>query len=265
MSGSLSLMAVFAHPDDEGSVSGALARYVTEGVRVTLTCATRGEAATIYCDDCATSETLAQVRTREMEAACRHLGVQDLRWLDWPDGGVSLVERGEAVARIGALMREVRPQVVITHPPHGGYAHPDHLALWEIVGEAWQRAGNSSWSPDKLYYRAIPESSFNLVPRLRDYRIHLKGVQLPFTPTPDDEITTILNVSRWLPQKEAAWSAHSSQLNPNGFFSTMPEEMRREWRRWEHLVLAKSRLVAGSAVAPAQPDGKESDLFLGLR
>lgn len=265
MSEVLSLLAVFAHPDDEGSVGGTLARYASEGVHITLVCATRGEAATIYCDACATPETLAQVRTREMETACRHLGIQDLRWLDWPDGGIQRIDRGEAVARVLALMREVRPQVVITHPPHGLYAHPDHLALWEIVREAWQRAEAGVWAPTKLYYRVIPESLFNLFPRLREYRVQLNGAQLPFTPTPEDEVTTVLDVSPWAEQAEAAWHAHVSQINPNGLFSKMPAEVRREWRAKEHLVLAGCRLPGYLPKGGVKGSAWETDLFAGLR
>jgi LmbE family N-acetylglucosaminyl deacetylase len=265
MSEVLSLLAVFAHPDDEGSVGGTLARYASEGVRVTLVCATRGEAATIYCDACATPDTLAQVRTKEMEAACRHLGIQDLRWLDWPDGGIQRIERAEAVNRIVALLREVRPQVVITHPPHGLYPHPDHLALWEIVHAAWQRAAADGWAPAKLYYRVIPERVFNLFPRLREYRVQLNGAQLPFTPTPEDEITTVLDVSPWAAQVEAAWHAHTSQINPDGLFSTMPEEVRREWRAKEHLVLAECRLPGYLSKVGTEDGRRETDLFAGLR
>ena len=261
MQRSLSLLAVFAHPDDEGSVSGALARYAAEGVRIMLACATRGEAATIYCNDCATPETLAQVRTREMESACKHLGVGDLRWLDWPDGGINQAKRDDAIARIVELMHETHPQVVITHPPHGGYAHPDHLALWQIVSEAWRSIAQHKWAPSKLYYRAIPESVFDLVPQLREFRIQLKGAQLPFTPTPNEEVTTALDVNPWLAQKEAAWNAHSSQLNPNGFMSTLSEEIRRTWRSWEYFVLAENRL---SVISSGQSNHQETDLFAGL-
>ena len=85
----LTILAIFAHPDDEIGVGSTLAYYGEAGVRTVLVCATRGEVATIFCDDCATRENLAEVRTRELECACGHLGIGELRWLDWPDGGIN--------------------------------------------------------------------------------------------------------------------------------------------------------------------------------
>ncbi len=96
----LRILAFFAHPDDELSVGGTLARYADEGAAITLVCATRGEAATIFCDDCATRETLAAVRTKELECCCRVLGIRDLRWLDWPDGGVENVPEGRSLRAV---------------------------------------------------------------------------------------------------------------------------------------------------------------------
>ena len=133
----LTILAIFAHPDDEIGVGSTLAHYTDAGVRTVLVCATRGEVATIFCDDCATRENLAEVRTRELACACAHLGIGELRWLDWPDGGVKDLPRGGAVAQIVRQIREIRPDVIITHPKDGLYPHPDHLAIWELVREAF--------------------------------------------------------------------------------------------------------------------------------
>lgn len=265
----LGLLALFAHPDDEISIGGTLARYASEGVPITLVIATRGEAATIYCDDCATPETLAQVRTNEMERSCHALGIQDLRWLDWPDGKVNEVERVQAVQKVLEIVREVEPQVVITHPSDGLYPHPDHIALWEIAHEAWQ-LGAGNGLPAKLYHRAIPESLLNLIPQFRDYRIKLNGQQLAFATTPDEEISVVLDVRSWVAQKQEAWAAHISQHNPQGFFNSLSEEVRLEWERQEHLVLTESRLpIPAYAGGGLEKPGvgvtrREDDLFAGL-
>ena len=93
------ILAIFAHPDDEIGVGSTLAHYADAGVRTVLACASRGEAATIYCEDCATRETLGEVRTRELECACQHLGISELRWLDWPDGGIKDLPRPKLSGR----------------------------------------------------------------------------------------------------------------------------------------------------------------------
>ena len=260
------LLAVFAHPDDEISVGGTLARAVAEGVAVTLVCATRGEAATIYSppEYGATAGNLAQVRTRELECCCAALGVTDLRWLDWPDGRVAGIDRDEAVAQVVALLRTVRPQVVITHAANGGYPHPDHIAVHEIVLAAWhaaadpalQPAAGPAWAASKLYSRAIPLSFFENNPAFAQFRVDLNGQQLPFLGTPDDEISTVLDVAAWVQQRMAAWDCHRSQHNPAGMFSGVSEEARRAYASREFLQLIAHRLAA----APQY----ETDLWAGL-
>ena len=166
------ILAIFAHPDDEIGAGSTLACYSDRGVRTILLCATRGEVATIFCDDCATRENLAEVRTRELECACGHIGIRELRWLDWPDGGVKDVARGPAVAELVRQIREIRPDVILTHPEHGLYPHPDHLALWEMVRAAFSAvadeeeypAAGPAWAPARLFTRALPQSIFEVAP-----------------------------------------------------------------------------------------------------
>lgn len=260
------LLAVFAHPDDEISVGGTLARAVAEGAAVTLVCATRGEAATIYSppEYGATAENLAQVRTRELECCCAALGVTDLRWLDWPDGRVAEIDREAAVAQLAALVRAAQPQVVITHAAHGGYAHPDHIAVHQIVLAAWHAAADPAfqpetgpaWAASKLYSRAIPLSFFERNPAFAQFRIELNGQRLPFVGTPDEEISTVLDVAAWVEQRMAAWDCHRSQHNPETLLSSLSEEERRANASREFLQLIAHRLPAALQ--------HETDLWAGL-
>jgi LmbE family N-acetylglucosaminyl deacetylase len=260
------LLALFAHPDDELSAGGTLARYAQEGVAVTLVCATRGEAATIYSppEYGATADNLAEVRTRELECCCAALGIDDLRWLDWPDGCVASYDRDEAVAQVVGLLRELRPQVVISHPANGGYPHPDHIAIHEIALAAWQAAANPAywpelgpaWAVSKLYARVIPLSFFESNPGFARFRVDLKGQQLPFFGTPDDEISTVLDVSAWVDQRMAGWDCHQSQHNPQGMWRDVSDEARRAYTSREYLQLIAHRL-------PAAPL-RETDLWTGL-
>lgn len=260
------ILGFFAHPDDELSTGGTLARYAAGGADITLLCATRGEAATIYSppEYGATRANLAQVRTGELECCCAVLGIHDLRWLDWPDGGVAAVDRDEAVAAVVAVLRALQPQVMLTHPPHGGYPHPDHIAVYEIALSAWHAAAAAEYRPDlgpafapaKLYGRVIPQSFFESSPAFADFRVSLNGEQLRFFSTPDDEITAVLDVAAWSEQRVAGWECHKSQHNPEGMFSQMSDEVQRAFRSREYLLLLAHRLSA-------EPQ-RETDLFAGL-
>lgn len=276
------ILAVFAHPDDEIGVGSTLAHYNDTGVRTVLACATRGEAATIFCEDCATRETLAQVRTRELECACQHLGIGELRWLDWPDGGVKDLPRAAAVGQIVRLIREIQPDVILTHPEHGLYPHPDHLAVWEVVREAFDAAADparypeagAAWAVARLFTRALPQSFFERAPGLAQFRVQLNGQQLPFYSTPDEEIDVVMRVADCVPRRMAAWDCHRSQHNPEGFSVTMPDGMRKEMAANEHYVLAAARvplpkgahddLLAGLAAEPEEP-AVPAAFIMGLR
>jgi LmbE family N-acetylglucosaminyl deacetylase len=260
----LSILAIFAHPDDEIGVGSTLAHYSAAGVMTTLVCASRGEAATIYCGDCATPENLADVRTHELECACENLGIGALRWLDWPDGGIAALPRDKAIVQIVALIRVLQPDVIITHPENGLYPHPDHLAVWEIVRAAYDAAADLSqypragapWATPRLFTRAIPQSYFAAAPEFAAARVELNGQQLPFYATPDEEIDVTLHVDDGTPNRLAAWDCHRSQQNPEGAFTKMPDELRRKMAEEEYFVLAASHV----ALTP----GVHDDLFAGL-
>jgi mycothiol S-conjugate amidase len=258
------ILAVFAHPDDEIGAGSTLAYYADSGVRTVLVCASRGEAATIYCDECATQENLAEVRTYELACACEHLGVAELRWLDWPDGGIRDLPRDQAVGQVVALIRELRPRIVLTHPENGLYPHPDHLAVWEITRDAFLAAADPEryteagppWAADRFFTRAMPQSLFDAAPAFAAYRVQLNGQQLPFIGTPDDEIDVVMHVAPWAERRLAAWDCHRSQHNPDGAFAQMPDALRRTMAENEHFVLAIARVPL--------PDGVDDDLLAGL-
>jgi LmbE family N-acetylglucosaminyl deacetylase len=258
------ILCVFAHPDDEIGAGSTLAYYDDRGVRSILICASRGEACTIFCDDCATPETIADVRTGELECACAHLGIDELRWLDWPDGAISGLPRDAAVGEIVRHIREVRPDIIITHPEHGLYPHPDHLAIWEMTREAFSAAADperypeagAAWAPARLFVRALPQSMFDAAPALADFRVELNGSQLPFHGTPDDQIDVVMEATAHVPRRMAAWDCHKSQHNPKGFSSVMPDGLRQEMAAREAFVLAAERVPL--------PDGVKDDLLAGL-
>jgi hypothetical protein len=163
-----------------------------------------------------------------------------------------------------SLLRQVQPQVVFTHPHHGGYPHPDHIAMHEIVLAAWQAAADPGYRPDlgpawaaaKLYARVFPLSFFESNPAFAQFRVDLNGQQLPFFGTPDGEIDAVLDVAAWVEQRMAGWDCHKSQHNPQGMWSGVSDEARRAFANREHLQLVAHRL-------PAAPQ-PETGLWAGL-
>jgi LmbE family N-acetylglucosaminyl deacetylase len=117
------VLMVWAHPDDETYLAGGLSAALTDaGQRVVCVTATRGEAGGAAAD-------LAEVRTAELEAALKLLGVEEHHWLDYRDGECASVDDDEAAARIRAVVGEVRPDTVVTFGPDGFTGHPDHRAV----------------------------------------------------------------------------------------------------------------------------------------
>jgi LmbE family N-acetylglucosaminyl deacetylase len=124
------VLSVWAHPDDETySAGGIMARAVDEGNRVVCVSATRGEQGTSDYERWPPGERLAAVRTKELEASLAELGLTEHIWLDYPDGRCDEVDEYEPVARLVAILRDVRPDTVLTFGPDGMTGHPDHIAV----------------------------------------------------------------------------------------------------------------------------------------
>ena len=124
------ILSVWAHPDDETYLCGALmARAVRNGSRVVCVTATRGELGSPDEQRWPSGKPLADVRTKELEAALAVLGVTEHHWLDYPDGGCAAVDQDEAIGRVAELMAEVRPDTVLTFGPDGMTGHDDHISV----------------------------------------------------------------------------------------------------------------------------------------
>lgn len=271
------LMAVFAHPDDETFGSGStLARYADEGVDITAVCATRGEAGEIVSGSYVTPEALGAVREAELRAALNVLGVQSLVLLGYRDSGMARTEDNnnplafinapgsEVVNRLVDLIRKYCPHIVLTMDPSGGYGHPDHIRVAELTIQAFEAAGNPSfssreeknpWSPSKLYYHVFPRSQMlRWLKYIQETDPSHDMAQLDANTmgTVDEEITTILDVSSYVEVRMHAAQLHRSQRSP---FTMLPQELTREVLRNDFLVRAKPHWD-GCEV--------ETDLFAGL-
>ena len=251
----LSVLAAFAHPDDEGfGCGGTLAMLVSRGARVTLVCGTNGDVGEISDPALATPETLWQVRQEELRRAMDVTGVGDLRFLNYRDSGMvgsednrhpnalHQADAGQVVDRIAEVMNETQPQVVLTHDPSGGYGHPDHIAMCRHVTAAFSKFAGQGGPKDSraLYYVCFPRSNFR-----RMWREMLDlGITPPFASmdidslgTPDDEVTVTRDVSEYVDTKIASLDCHQTQLDPNGPFAQLPQELNREYMRTEYFTL----------------------------
>lgn len=253
----LTLLAVFAHPDDESfGPAGTLAKYVAQGVRISLVCATRGEVGEISDPSLATPETLGEVREEELRCACGVIGIRELHFLGYKDGQMSGYDPQEVEGKVVRVIRESRPQVILTFGPDGISGHPDHITIGKAATDAFFSAGDEERFPEhineglspyeaqKLYYVAVPRS------RLQAMSLDLPG-------TCDDRITTVIDVVPFLGVKRRALACHKTQLPPDNLFARISDEEMRKWWGEEHFVLAASRV--------GLPSEMESDLFWRLQ
>ncbi|MGW4482758.1 mycothiol conjugate amidase Mca [Amycolatopsis sp. NPDC004368] len=263
----LRLLAVHAHPDDESSKGAAtLARYAAEGVDVLVATCTGGERGDVLNPAADTPEVrrdLPAVRRREMAAAAEILGVRQ-QFLGHPDSGLdhplpegcfARLPLADAAQPLIALIRDFRPQVVITYDETGGYPHPDHIRTHEVTRAALEATVDGT--PRKLYYLATLSRAW--FQAIHDATL-AAGLDSPMGPVldelPPDRLrpTTHIRCEEHFATRDRALRAHATQTDPAHPFFHHSRDIERATWPWEqyHLV--------GSA-----PDTHETDLFAGLR
>jgi len=231
-------------------------------------------------------ENMTAIRRREMEAARDILGVRQdwLGFVDsgWPEGDpkpplpegcFALGDIDEQVGRLVAVIRELRPHVLVTYDERGGYPHPDHIRCHEVSMAAWDAVSDPQqypdagepWQPLKLYYHA----TFS---RARVEAIHNgaveRGIESPFAEwlerwdeeegeaRPAPKVTTRVECGDYFPVRDRALLAHATQIDPNGWFFTIPLEIQRRVWPTEDYELARSLVEVTTP---------EDDLFTGIR
>lgn len=285
------LLLVHAHPDDESIWTGAtMAACAASGVAVTLVTCTLGELgevippelADLTADAC---DRLGPYRARELAAACAELGVADHRILGgpgrWRDSGMMGLPSNEdpacfwqagvdeAAAELAPVIRETRPQVVITYDEFGFYGHPDHIQAHRVTRRAISLAaagggGVPGWQVPKLYATAMPRSALASAIKLSgngDAALKFRQVrspdELPYG-VPDEQVTTEVDGTAHLPAKLAAMGAHASQIAlESGCFALTDMVGQRVQGREYYTLLAGPR-------GPAGPRGYEQGLFHGV-
>ena len=248
----LTLMAVHAHPDDEaigtgGVLARARRRGHPDGPRHLHR--RRGRARSPP-DDWPSPENLARVRERELREACKILDITHLELLGYRDSGMAgtadnehpesfaQADLDEAAGRLVALVRNHRPQVIVTYDENGFYGHPDHINAHRIAARGLRAAGDPAqyaeqdlepWAPAKLYYTAVSRSAMAEFGR----RLQEAGIESPIQAesdaesrsrwgTPDELITTVVDVSAQVERKRQALFAHATQMGPEVFFARIP-------------------------------------------
>ncbi|MDX1646975.1 MAG: PIG-L family deacetylase [Longimicrobiales bacterium] len=265
MSRPLTLLAVFAHPDDESlGVGGTLARYAAEGVDVELVCATRGEKGRYFDNtDRPSDEEVGRTREEELRCAADVLGIRRVSFLDYVDGELGSADPTEAVHRIVEHIHRVRPQVVVTFDPFGVYGHPDHVAISQLTVSAVVAAASPDSGPrphavSKVYYSLLDAE------RARIHQQHFKslgmevdGVEREVVEWPKWSITTRISCEdRW----RETWSAvrcHRTQMAIFGHLEELDEAEHRALWGTQSFYRVMSRVNGGRAL--------ETDLFAGLR
>ena len=230
------LVLLHAHPDDEAiATGGTMARAATEGHRVVLVCATRGELGEVANGFLNDGESLTDRRVAEVHAAAEILGATRVAFLDYCDSGMegeptttdpscfAMADLEEAAARLAQILREEDAEVLTVYDERGNYGHPDHIQVHHVGIRAAELAGTP-----RVY-----ESTMN-----RDYILELMRARademadIADAPNPDDMnlgmpasvITTTVDVRAFIDRKRAAMAAHASQITDESFFMQMPEE-----------------------------------------
>jgi LmbE family N-acetylglucosaminyl deacetylase len=244
------LLLVHAHPDDEAiATGGVMLRARRDGHRVVLVTCTGGEEGEIHNMDAAeVRPRLAEVRAAELRRACEVLGVDRQEFLGYRDSGMAGTASNrnlacfyagslaEEAARLAALVREERPEVVVTYSADGTYGHPDHVRAHHVTLAALDLLDAGGWRPAKLYLHVVPSSVvLEMARRMREAGREPEGL-LRIVGTPDESVTTTVDVRDLVEQKRAAFAAHVSQNNPHSPFATMQDHVLQSALGYEPLA-----------------------------
>lgn len=320
MSSGKRLLLVHAHPDDESiETGGIMARYAAEGAQVTLVTCTLGEEGEVIPPRLkqleGDGERLAEYRIGELRAACAALGVTDHRFLGgpgrWRDSGMMgtpandrpgcfwRADITEAARDLGAIVREVRPQVIVSYDERGFYGHPDHIQAHRVAwlafqqsqqsgpeqqdqqdgpgrrsqerqqgvpvqqGEPGQQEPEEPWRVAKFYATAVTRS--DLARGIEDLRAAGTGFEVPRSAAslpfgvPDEAVTTRVGIGSYLDAKLAAMRAHATQITVKGRFFALSNNIGRVVFPHEDFLL-----LAGPRRGGSGSGDLEGDLFAGI-
>jgi N-acetyl-1-D-myo-inositol-2-amino-2-deoxy-alpha-D-glucopyranoside deacetylase len=296
------MLLVHAHPDDETIGQGAtMAKYAARGTQVTLVTCTLGEEGEVLVPSLEhlaadRDDALGEHRITELANAMKELGVTDHRFLGGPghyrDSGMMWDEQRRATARMETkdgtfwkadlleassllveIIREVRPQVLVTYDEFGNYGHPDHIQAHRVATYATALAAVPSYRPElgpawdiaKVYWGAM--SMNRMREGLRALRAagdttSFEGMdpdgEMPPFMVPDDQLSAVVEADEFADAKIRAMKAHATQISVDGPFFALSNNMGNQVWGTEFYRLAKGQQ------GPTNEDGLETDLFAGL-
>ena len=161
--GKLRVLGIFAHPDDETfCAGGTLAKYAACGAETMVVSFTQGDAGQIRDAQVATRRTLGKVREQELHQACKLIGVQNVRCLDYMDGTLNDVDSRPLIGHVVQTIRTFQPDVVLTFGQDGAYGHPDHVAISLATTEAFRLAGDGQEFPEQIASGLLPHTPLEL-------------------------------------------------------------------------------------------------------
>ena len=290
------ILTVHAHPDDEASKGApTLAKYHALGAQTVLVCCTGGEEGDLQNPHLREPgqpfhgltpeqerELVTALRPGELAKSAEVIGFDEVVMLGYRDSGMPdsaanahpdsfwAADLDEATARLVAIIRRTRPQVLLTYnDDQAGYPHPDHLRVYDISMLAWERSGDPAWYPEagepftplKLYLTAWSRRRMVAV---HEGLIKFHG-ESPWTADRldredhDHRITTQIDVRDYLWARSGALRAHATQVDPTEkFWFGLTDDQLGEAYPWEDWILA------GSRVGDIPGTDAEHDLFAGV-
>jgi N-acetyl-1-D-myo-inositol-2-amino-2-deoxy-alpha-D-glucopyranoside deacetylase len=284
--GARGLLLVHAHPDDETINNGAtMARYAAQGARVTLVTCTRGELGEIIPPELADlaadrGDRLGEHRETELAAAMKELGVADHRFLGEPgeyrDSGMMGTEGNDhpdcfwraevdvAAERLAAVIREVRPRVLVTYNEIGGYGHPDHIQAHRVALRAVDLLEGTEYAVDRVYFNLMPRSAMASALESLSTEGEASGFSVPASA---DEVSVVLeedsmvsvavDAEEFAAAKAAAMRAHATQISVHEPFYALSDGVGLKVLGTEYY-----RQARGDLPQPGAP--VRTDLFAGL-
>jgi LmbE family N-acetylglucosaminyl deacetylase len=239
------LILTGGHPDDESfGVGGTLAQYAAAGYSVYYVCGTRGEAGEVSPEHLKGYKSIADLRTHELECAGKALGLADVIYLGYRDSGMAgtadnknpnalaAAPTEEVSKKLVKIFRELKPEVIITSDPNGGYGHPDHIAIHKATVMAFKDCADPkkhpsdgpAFQPQKLYFHVFPHKLFKLMVKMMEFfgrDVHHMGrnkdIDFAAFIEPEFPVHTVIRINKKANlAREKASACHASQIGPGG-------------------------------------------------
>jgi LmbE family N-acetylglucosaminyl deacetylase len=270
-----SLLIVLAHPDDEIFHGGVLAHLSERGVRVTLACATDGEAGKPH-PSVGPVEDLGALRVEELRLSCARLGIETPVLLRFHDSArkerqrhddphaLANVDMLDVEAAIRGIILDVKPQVVVTFEPHGGYYHPDHVAIQRATTAAFFSSGAMGpEAPERLFYATMLHDVFRVFADVSRGRGFLDGLDPDVFAAAPEMIAVSFDARQYLERKLSALAAHRSAFGVTPEMLQNPPPGAAQMLQAFRPVLEREVFLLGGARGPIRrwPLG---DFFDGL-